>query len=181
MPITNEIHQKYGTAEAVSTANAGMYCTYGPVQIYEWDIDLTDLTETESIMNHVTIIPDNALIEKVEVVTLVGATTGVAIDVGTIHISQDTSDPEWTADPDGILAAFVTATMDTVGQTHLFFASGTANAEESLPASVTTGGVQIGDVTVAPLLLTASRTTSTAFDTGRVLIRISVLPRALSA
>ena len=180
MPIQKAINQKYGTSEGRSTADGGLYCAGGPVQVLEWDITLTDLTETESVMNDVLIVPDNSLLEKVEVVTLVGATTGAAIDVGLLHISRATDDSEFTADPDGILAAFVTANMDTVGQTYLYFGSGTANTENSLPASDTLGGDLIGDVITAPCFLTASRTTSTAFGAGRILIRLYLRPSALS-
>jgi hypothetical protein len=115
------------------------------------------------------------------VVTLVGATTGTAIDVGLLHISRDTGDSEFTADPNGILAAFTTASMDTAGQTIEFFGSGTANTEESLPASVTLGGDLIGDVIAAPCLITASRTDSTAFGAGKIALYIHTIPNALSS
>jgi hypothetical protein len=174
------LYVKFGTDEGVSLADAGMFCNYGLEQTYEWDLTLSELTETEVVQNDVTVIPDDFMITKVEILTLVAAATGTAIDVGTIHISRNTSDSEWTADPDGILAAFITASMDTVGQYTMFFGSGTADAEESLPSGTTTGGVQIADVTVAPLLLTASRTTATAFTAGRIKIRITGVPAALA-
>ena len=178
------LYLKFGTSASPTTVpdegrslqNAGQYANQANNEaMIELFVELADLTETESIQNDVCIIPDNSLITKVEVLTVVGAVTGVAIDVGTIHISRNTSDSEWTADPDGLLAAFVTANMDTPGQYQLFFGSGTADAEESLPAAITTGGVQIADITAAPLLITASRTTATAFTAGKVRIRVYYL------
>ena len=171
---------KYGRDEGSSLCQAGAYCGYDNSQYAEINIDLTDLTEVEQIVNDVFIVPDNCLLERVEVITLVPAVTGVAIDVGLIHTSRDTGDAEFTADPDGILAAFVTASMDTVGQTVRFFASGTADAEESLPSGVTTGGVLIGDVITANCYVTASRTTATAFTAGKIVLRLWYRPSALS-
>lgn len=175
------LYIKFGREEGTSTHSGGSYC-YGDegYQTAELTLDLTTLTETESVQNDVLIIPDNALIAEVTVETLVAAATGTGIDVGTIHISRDTSDSEWTADPDGLLAAFVAATMSVVGERVTFYGPTSANTEESLPASITTGGVQIGDVTTAPLLITASRTDSTAFTAGRVLIRVKYRPNALT-
>lgn len=175
------LHIKYGREEGTSTHTGGTYC-YGEngTQIAELTLDLTTLDTSETVQNDVLIIPDNALIESVEVLTLVAAATGTAIDVGTIHISRNASDSEWTADPDGLLAAFVAATMSVVGERVTFYGPTSANTEESLPASITTGGVQIGDVTTAPLLITASRTDSTAFTAGRVLIRVKYRPNALT-
>jgi hypothetical protein len=49
MPIQKAINQKYGTLEGVSVSDGGMYCGYGPEQVYEVIIDLVDLTETESV------------------------------------------------------------------------------------------------------------------------------------
>jgi len=181
MPIQYAIHQKYGTDEGRSTQDGGMYCGYGPEQVYELILDLTELDETEAVQNDVLIIPDNCMITRVKTVCLVAAADGTAIDVGLLHISRDTSDSEFTADPNGLLAAFTTASMDTPGQTIEFFASGTANTEESLPASVTLGGDLIGDVNVAPCVITASRTTATAFTAGKLALYIHCIPNALSS
>jgi hypothetical protein len=182
MPIESAIHQKYGTAEGVSTANAGMYCTYGPTQVYEYKINLAELTETEAVMNDVLIIPDNAFIEQVEVITLVAATLGTSIDVGLLHISRDTSDAEFTADPNAILDAFLLASMDTIGQKVTAIESGTEDTAVVVGTTTATEfGVLVGDVTTAPTVLTASRTDSTAFGAGKILLRLYVRPTALSA
>lgn len=174
------LYLKFGTSgttgtpnEGVSLQNIGQHQSVFSGEHYlEIPLVLSSLTETESIQSDVAILPDNSLITAVEVVTVTAAATGTAIDVGLIHISRNASDSEFTADPNGLLAAFVTGSMDTPGQTVRFFASGTANSEESLPASVTTGGDMVGDITTAPCLITASRTDATAFTAGRVLIRV---------
>jgi hypothetical protein len=182
MPIQSAIFQKYGTAEGKSRGDAGMYCTYGPTQVLEWDITLSQLDQNENVQNDVLIVPDNCMLEKVEVVTLVAAATGTAIDVGLIHISRNASDAEFTALPQGILSAFATASMDTVGQYVSFVESG---SEDTAVVTGTTtaaeGGDLIGDVIVAPCLLTASRTDATAYTAGRILLRLHVRPAALSA
>lgn len=174
------LYIKFGADEARSTSPAGMYCTYGPEQVYEWDITLTDLTETESIQNDVTTLPDNCLITKVEVQSLVTATTGTAIDIGLVHISRDTADAEFTADPNGLWEAFITAEL-AVGETTIGYRGpdGLTTIPDTSVGS--TAGALIGTVIAAPTLLTASRTDSTAFGAGRVLVRVHVLPRALSA
>lgn len=180
MAITSAIHQKYGTAEAVSTADAGAFCTYGPDIVYEWDFDLDDLTETEAVMSDVCVIPDNSLITRVEVQSLVTAATGTAIDIGLVHTSRNTSDSEFTADPNGIWEAFITAEL-AVGELTVGYRGpdGLATIPDSNVGS--TPGALIGTVTTAPTLLTCSRTDSTAFTAGRVLVRIHVRPDALSA
>ena len=167
------LYLKFATDEGTSDHAGGAYCyAEDGSTVVELVLTLADLTETETIQNDVLIIPDNALIQEVVVETLVAAATGTAIDVGTIHISRDAVDAEYTADPDGLLAAFVAASMSHLGERGTFYVGATAGSEESLPASVTTGGALIGTITTAPTLITASRTTSTAFTAGRVLIRV---------
>lgn len=167
--------RKTGTDEGKSLQTGGNYAVTGAEQVAEWVLNLALLTETESVQNHAVIIPDNALLTKLEVITLVAAATGTAIDVGTIHTSLDTSDSEYTADPNGILAAFVAASMSEVGEYHMF------TKVESFPASVTTDGALIGTVTTAPTVLTASMTDATAFTAGLIKLRLHYIPQALSA
>ena len=173
------LYVKFGTDEAVSQADAGMYCTYGPEIVYEWILDLIDLTETETIQNDVCTIPDNCLITKVEIQSTVTAATGTAVDIGLVHISRDTADAEFTADPNGLWEAFITAEL-AVGETTVGYRGpdGLATIPDSNVGS--TPGALIGTILLAPCLLTASRTDSTAFTAGRVSVRVSVLPKALS-
>jgi len=172
------LFQKFGTDIGTSISTGGEYCTYGPDRLIEIELLLTDLTETETIQNDNIIIPASCQIMAVETVAEVAAATGVAIDVGTIHTSRNTSDSEYTAVPQSILAAFATASMDAVGERVMFY--GADSVATTLPASVATGGAIIGTVTVAPMHITASRTTATAFTAGRVKLRIWVAPRATS-
>jgi hypothetical protein len=147
--------------------------------VIEWNIDLTDLTETEAVMNDVVIVPDNALITKVEAESLETAATGVAVDVGLLHISRDTSDAAFTADPNGILAAYPTASMAIGERTTLVRgADGLASVHPDDDQAF--AGALIGTVTAAPCVLTASATTSTAFTAGQLLVRVYFRPNALS-
>lgn len=170
------LYVKFGTDEGHSLQQAGQALQFGAEQSVEMTIDLTTLTELETIQNDVAVIPDNALISKIEIWTLVAAATGTAIDLGTIHISRSTSDSEFTADPDGLLAAFVTASMSEVGEYTMM----TAVSGSAVPAGTTTMGTQVGEVTTAPLLFTCSRTTGTAFTAGRILVKVTYLPSALT-
>ena len=170
------LYVKFGVDEGVSVQQAGQALQYGAEQSVEIVIDLTALTQTETIQNDVAIIPDNALISKIEITTLVAAATGTAIDLGTIHISRNASDSEFTADPNGLLAAFVAASMSEVGEYTLL----TAVSGSAIPDGTTTMGTQIGEVTTAPLLFTCSMTDATAFTAGRIQVKVTYLPMALS-
>lgn len=168
---------KVGTDEGKSLQKAGAFASTGPVQSLEIDLDLTLLTEAEVVQNDVAYLPDNAMIESIEVITIVAAATGTAIDVGLCHISRNTSDSEFTADPDGILAAFVTASMNAVGES--YFAYGTSGS--SLPTGTTTRGALVGTILTAPCVITASRTDATAFTAGKIRLRVNFVPQAASA
>jgi hypothetical protein len=150
----------YGADEA-AIGNAGEYKTFDLNRVTEVEIDLTTLTETEEVITR-TVFPKGKVLWKVEVITDEVAATGAAIDVG--FISRETSPT--VNDPNGILAALPTASMSAVGET--FVATGDALA--------TYGGALIGTVVSAeddvPLNITASRTTSTAFTTGHVKLRL---------
>ena len=165
---------KFGTEEGYSVSQAGESLEFGPEQSCEIVINLTDLTETESIQNDVAVIPDDCLITQVEIVTLIAGATGTAIDLGLVHISRDTADAEFTADPDGLLAAFAVGDYNLVGEKNTFTQTYT------IPASQTGTGALIGELTTAPTLITCSRTTSTAFTAGRIQIKVRYLPNALT-
>ena len=163
--------------ERVERALGGEHISYGLERQLVLEIDLTELTETESVIPGCENVqlPAGALISQVEIFTLVAAADGTAIDVGTIHPNLHTTTP-LTADPNGILAAFVTATMSEVGE-YTKFTKVTA-----MPAGTTTDGAQIGTVVSAsyPVLFTASATDSTAFSAGRIKFVIHYIPRALA-
>lgn len=172
----DNLHIKFGTSEAKSNNQGGFLCTYGPYLTAVLNLDLTTLDQTETIQNDVLTIPANSLIHSVEIDTVVAAATGTAIDVGLINVDRDSttalSSTVSAADPNGILAAFVTATMGSVGEYTKIWATG------SLPASISTGGALLGAILTEPTLITVSQTDGTDFTAGKVQIRINTLPEA---
>ena len=167
------LYIKYGTEEGHSITDAGQFRTADRDQVLELDIKLSDLTETESIQNDVAGIPAGALIKGFELEVAEAAATGVAIDVGFIAASRDTGDALYTADPNGVVAAVVTAEL-TLGAVYKCWGA----AANELPAFGSTGawGDDIATITPTNLLVTASRTTATAFTTGKVRLRIVYTP-----
>lgn len=166
----DELYIKFGTDEGVSTHKAGYYChpTDGGLQVVEVDVLLDQLTETETILNDSVWIPANSQIVWVEVETVVASATGVAIDVGMIDQDRATE-----IDYNGLLAAFAAATMSEVGEVTRFY------TQESFPASVTTGGVQIGTEITNTGYISASRTTATAFTAGKVRVKVAFRSKGL--
>lgn len=171
------LYVKFGATEGVSRTQGGFVCTYGPFHEVWLNLDLTTLTETENIQNDVLFVPANALIESVSVHTIVAAATGTAIDVGLIANTRitttDLNGSITDADPNGLLAAFVTASMSEAGEYHKVFAN------DSIPTG-TTNGALIGTILTVPTLITASRTDATAFTAGNVLICVRTIPMALT-
>lgn len=150
----------YGSDEA-AIGNAGEYKTFDLFRVSEVEIDLSTLTETEAVITRV-VFPKGKVLAKVEVITDEVAATGTAIDVG--FISRESSPT--VNDPNGILAALPAASMSALGETFVATADNLA----------TYGGALIGTVVSAendvPLNITASITTSTAFTTGHVKLRL---------
>lgn len=169
------LYVKFGRERGSSITDAGQYSEDGKQESIEFDINLKDLTESETIQNDTTWLPKGALISGIELEVVEAAATGVAIDVGTIHISRNPSDSAYTADPNGLLEAVVTAELTPAG---LIYRNLGGGATQELPAFGSTGawGDDLGTVTVAPLMITASRTTSTAFTAGKVRIRVYFIP-----
>lgn len=171
------LYVKFGKTEGVSRTQGGFVCSYGPFLQYWLNLDLVQLTETENIQNDVLVIPANSMIWSVETTTIVAAATGAAIDVGLIANTRvtttDLSGSITDADPDGLLAA-LTATEMSEGGEYLKFWDTT-----SIPvASAALGGALLGEILTVPTLITASRTTSTAFTAGNVLLGVTVIPMA---
>ena len=166
---SDQLYVKFGTNEGASTHKAGFYSdNMSGLQTVEVDILLASLTQTETILNDSVVIPANAQVIYVEVETVVAAATGVAIDVGLIDQDRTTE-----IDYDGLLAAFVAATMSEVGEVTRFY------THESFPASVATGGVLIGTELTNAGYLSASRTTSTAFTAGKVRVKVAYRAKGL--
>lgn len=152
------LYRKFGTDK--TTANhGGEYRTHGQLREVEVKIDLTALTQSEVIQSDTIFIPAGARIEEVQITVLTAAATGVAIDVGLTRTDRSTE-----IDFDGILAAFVTATM-TVGNKVTLVKSGTQ------AGALVGSGVSLANVGY----ISASATTSTAFTTGSILLNIRYL------
>lgn len=171
------LYVKFGTDDAASEQQGGFVCQYGPYLKYILNLDLTTLTESETIQNDVLVIPKDALIVSVEALTVVAAATGAAIDVGLIANDRTTTTDlnagNANSDPDGLLAAFTATEMSEAGEYLKFWDT------TSVPvASAALGGALLGEILTVPTLITASRTTSTAFTAGRVMLAIEVLPNA---
>lgn len=166
--------QKYGTSEAKSLNQGGFLCTYGPYSMAVLNLDLTQLTASEVIQNDVLTIPSGALIEYVEIATIIAAADGTDIDVGLINIDRNTataiSAASTTADSDGLLDAFVTATMGTAGEVTRLYGTTT------IPASISTGGARLGDTLTDGCLITASA--AGTYTAGKVQLRIAYIPNA---
>lgn len=171
------LYVKFGKTEGVSRTQGGFTCSYGPYLDYWFNLDLTSLDANENIQNDVLAIAANSLIWRVQCIAVEAAATGTAIDVGLIandRVTTTNLNASLTdADPNGLLAAFPTASMNAVGEWNLYTVS------EPLPeASNTFAGALIGTILTVPTLLTASRTDATAFTTGKLLINITTIPMA---
>lgn len=163
---------KYGPDSSESTHRAGEYLTYNGKgeQVIEVTIDLTELTQTETILNDAVKVPTNAHITSVEVLTVVAALTGTAIDVGLVKDDRSTE-----GDYNGFLAAFPTSQMNAIGETSRFFETHTE------PASLTGTGALIGqEITyTGGSYISASMTDATSFTAGTVKVRIAYVPKGI--
>lgn len=161
------VYQKYGTDEGRSLSDAGQYSEGGLTESIAFEIALVDLTETEAVQNDKVIIPTGYRLAGVELHVVTAAATGAGIDVGFIASDRNASNALYTADPNGLIAAVVAAELTPAGIKYV----GWGTAANELPAFGSTGawGAHLdGLITATPLLLTASRTTSTAFTAGKV-------------
>lgn len=152
---TDNLLLKFGNEKATVTP-AGEYHNYTQMHEVEVKIDLTTLTQTETIIADVTSIPKNARIAEVKVVTHTAAATGTAIDLGLIRMSDRSTEIDY----DGLLAAFPTASMNAAGETTV------------LTAGVATGGALLGTTTSQIGMISASRTDATAFTAGVLYVTI---------
>jgi hypothetical protein len=153
------VYQKYGTTKA-TPAIGGEYKSLGGLREIEITLDLTTLTETETILNDVVLVP-KMRIHEIEIIAKTGAATGVAIDLGLIREDRSTE-----IDYDGLLAAFVTASMNTAGENSII------RQAVTVPTGLAGTGALIGTTLTNPGYISASRTTATAFTAGVVVITI---------
>lgn len=161
----DNLYLKYGT-EKTEPKRAGEYSPTTDMHEVVVKINLVDLTETETVMDDTVTIPDGARIQEVELLTEIVATTGAAIDVGLARRVTAGALTLTEIDYDGLLAAAPTTIMDALGERTIF------TEVTTVPASATGTGALIGTTTTEVGLITASRTTATAFDAGRVHVKI---------
>lgn len=148
------LYRKYGTNK--TTANiGGEYRRGGHLRELEFKIDLTALTETETILSDQVFVPAGARIQEIEVVTHTAAATGVAVDLGLIRTDRTTE-----IDYDGLLAAVVTANMNAAGEKNIY------------SDNTTYDGALVGTTIANVGLVSASRTTATAFTAGVIYVTI---------
>lgn len=150
------LYIKYGTEEA-TVGKAGEYEWDGPQRFVELRIpDLTALTTTGVIQDYNCVIPKNAFIEKIEVVTKTAATSGgsATLDIGLIRTDTTTA-----YDDDGLVAALALTTHDAAGETTTITKGGTG------------AGALVGTVLANNGYLVASYNTA-AYTAGALDIRI---------
>lgn len=149
------LYQKYGIDQATAKAG-GEYRTNGKEREIEFTLNLASLTETETIIDDNIFFPAGVKITEIEILVETAAATGTAIDVGFIRTDRSTE-----IDYDGLLAAFVTATM-TIGNKVVLRKGGTQ------------AGAMVGSGVVTANVghITASRTSATAFTAGVVKITV---------
>jgi hypothetical protein len=154
------LYRTYGTDRA--TANiGGEHVTTGGLREIEVKIDLTTLTESETVLSDTIFFPKSMRIHEVEVITVTAATLGTAIDLGLVRTDRTTE-----IDYNGLLAAFPTANMNVAGERHIMVLSAT------VPTGATGTGALIGTTTSQVGLLTCSRTDATAFGAGVIIVKI---------
>jgi hypothetical protein len=156
------LYRKFGVDKA-TPKKAGEYRTNGQEREVEIKLTLSELTETETIVDDTVMLPAGALLKGIEVLTITAAATGTAIDVGLIKQTDRSTEVDYN----GILDAFVTASMNTVGEQVDYIAPGGIGAG--------TGGPLLGTVLAFNSHISASRTTATAFTAGDIRIRLTLM------
>ena len=162
----DNLYLKFGPDKA-TPGTTGEYRQYGHLHTWHVKLDLTTLTETETIVDDNVVIPNGYRIQEVEVVTETAAATGTAIDVGLSRRVTAGATTLTEVDYNGLLAAMTTAEMDLAGERTIFTAAST------VPATQTGTGALIGTtLTNTACMVSASRTDPTAFTAGVIHIYI---------
>lgn len=174
------LYIKFGPEEGHSISDAGSYAHVGPTQFVEMELNLVDLTEVEAVQNDVLVLPRGAQIESVELSVTEIAATGAAFDLGLIAATRVGTDVTYLsvqADPDALIATQATADIDAVGDNVLY----KVGVEIPTQGGSGAAGAAIGQILVNPCLITCSRTTGTAFTTGKLRVRITYKDNAAAA
>lgn len=141
------LYIKYGPDEVTAT-KGGEYMTGGVAgeHVIELDIDYTMLGTAAAVLADNVVIPKNAFIDRVEIITTTAwdsASDNFVLNLGTVRLDRSTS-----ATAQGLVAALPQASMDPAGE------------YQDIKIGHTYVGSQIGAVTSNPLLITGD------YDTG---------------
>ena len=148
------LYLKFGPDKAVA-GKAGEYSPTTDIHEVLVKLDLTALTQTETIISDTVVLPAGARIQEVETVAHTAAATGVAVDLGLIRTDRSTE-----LDYDGLLAAIPTASMNAAGEKNIF------------SDNTTYDGALVGTTLAYSGYISASATTSTAFTAGVINVKI---------
>jgi hypothetical protein len=146
-----------GTDEA-TPGKAGTVYDGGNKHVAEVEFDLTDLnTSTDTILDYNVVVPKNARIEAVEVITVTAANSAgdaATLDLGLIKTSDYTDD----IDQNGLVATGLQASMDPAGDKQILTTGGVAGA--LIGTTLTENGVISG------------KAGTEAFTAGRIRVRV---------
>lgn len=149
------LYQKYGVDQTTS-GTGGEYRNNSHEREIEFTINLANLTEAETVLDDNVFMPAGMRISEVKVRTVTAAATGVSIDLGLVRTDRTTE-----IDYNGLLTAFLTASMDAANETTTM----------TIPAT-NLGGALVGTTTANVGHFTCSRTTATAFTAGVIIVTI---------
>jgi hypothetical protein len=150
------LYRKFGPDNA--TANiGGEYKTYGDVHEMEFDVTLTTIGSSPTILSDQVFFPTNARIESIEVIAHTAATS--AGGTATMNLGLQSTDRTTQIDYDGFLATYDQSRMDVAGEKNTVIVGGTD------------AGALIGTTNTTIGYVTADWDTE-AFTGGRVRIRV---------
>lgn len=141
------LYIKYGPDEVKET-KAGEYMTggIGGEHVIELDVDYTMLGTAAAILADNVVIPKNAFVDRVEIITTTAwdsASDNFVLNLGTIRLDRSSSGV-----PQGLVAALPQASMDPAGE------------YQDIKIGHTYVGSLIGTVLTNPVLITGD------YDTG---------------
>ncbi len=160
------LHIKFGTDEAKSGHRIGEVEGPGPYTTVTIDLDWTALTETETVLNDAFILPNDAWLVGLEMITQVAVVGDSELDLGTI--SRDRTELDYN----GLIAVLEEADASTVGERVVLWAP--AYESTALTGSGAIGaqmGTQLGE----SCYISASNASATAFTAGRTTFFLTYL------
>lgn len=152
------LYIKYGPDEVKET-KAGEYMTggIGGEHVIELDVDYTMLGTAAAILADNVVIPKNAFIDRVEIITTTAWDSSgdtFVFNLGTVRLDRTT-----LGDENGLIAALPQASMDPAGE------------YADIKIGHTYVGAQVGTVLATPMLITGDYDTS-APTAGKSKIRV---------